>query len=323
MLISPSLRPRLEFAAKAFLNVSFAAVLVVGAARIREKAVRAPEHEIALGRWTVLARPTWATLDDVREVRSASGLSGRVVSAFDRQRAGWVEPALARSPLVRRVLGVRRALPDRLEAVLELRRPVAAVLVGGGAVAYVEAYVEVDEEGTALLPPSRERPVREGRPLRVITGASGPVPPTGGRFGADVAAAAALALDLDRYEEEERVKVLALLDRIDVANWGGRQQRGASEIALHPSAHVVPSAAGAGAGAAAGPRHEKRSRCVVEWGRCGAAEADSGEPSFAAKAARLVQAVRLFPGLEGVRTVRVAFADLVVVPDGDAPPLSR
>jgi hypothetical protein len=304
-----ALRPRLEFAAKAFVVTSFVGALAAGALRMSDKAHASPAHRIDLSRWTVLDRPAWTTLDDVRAVRAGSGLAAYKSSFYDVAALGTLEGYLAKPPIVKRVAGVRRVWPNRVEAVLELRRPVVAVLVPGT----TPVFVETDAEGVALGGPTAARPSREGGPLRLVVGAAGAAPAPGGRFGPDVVAAASLAASLDSYSEDDAE--LAWLDRIDVSNYGARLRPGASEILLAPS----PPAALPGQPA------PKPSKCVVEWGRAGDREADGRESPFHAKAARLSQALKLFPRLEGLRSVRVAFADLVVVPDGkDAPaPLRR
>jgi hypothetical protein len=302
------LRPRLEFAAKAFIIASFVGALVAGALRMNARAFASPEHRIDLSRWTVIARPAWSTLDDVREIRARSGLSPYYASVFDTAALANVDAYLARPATVKRVVDVRRAWPNRLEAVLELRRPVVAVVVPGK----TAQYVETDEDGVALSAPSAARPVREGRPLRLVVGGVGAAPATGGRFGEDVIAAASLADSLDTFSDEKGSAFLSTLDRIDVSNYGGRLRPGTSEITLYAS----QPAAAPGASAPA-----KASRCVVEWGRAGGREADGKEMPFDGKASRLLQALRLFPRLDGLKTVRVAFNDLVVVPDGpNAPP---
>lgn len=303
-------KPRLEFAAKAFIVLSFVGALAAGALRMSDKALAAPSHRIDLSRWTVMDRPSWATLDDVRAVRAGTGLAAYRSSFYDAAALGTLDGYLAKPPMVKRVAGVRRVWPNRVEAVLELRRPVVAVCVAGK----TALFVETDAEGVALGKPLPARPTREGRPLRVVLGAAGAVPAPGGCFGPDVVAAASLADSLDSFSEDAP-DVLATLDRIDVANYGGRARPGASEILLAASPPL----------ATPGRPAPKPSKCVVEWGRAGDREADGREMPFQAKAARLVQALKLFPRLEGLRSVRVAFADLVVVPDGpNAPaPLKR
>lgn len=301
------LRPRLEFAAKAFIVASFVGALVAGASRVRVRSFASPAHRLDLARWTVLDRPAWSTLDDVREIRARSGLAAYYASVFDTAALATVDSYLARPATVKRVVGVRRMWPNRLEAVMELRRPVVAVCVPGKAV----QYVETDEEGVALTAPLAARPVREGRPLRLVVGGVGAAPARGGRFGADVIAAASLADSLDSFSDDKGRDLLASLDRIDVSNYGGRVHPGTSEVTLCAS----PAAPVAGAPA------PKAVRCVVEWGRAGDREDDGREMPFDAKASRLLQALRLFPHLDGLKTLRVAFNDLVVVPDGpNAPP---
>jgi len=300
------LRPRLEYAAKAFLVASFVGALVAGAIRIRMRAASSPEHRIELSRWTVLERPAWSELDDVRSIRSKTGLCAYHSNLFDTAALARLDGFLARPATVKRVAEVRRVWPNRVEAVLEMRRPVAAALISGK----TPAYLEIDEEGVVLAPPSPTRPVREGRPLRVVVGGSGPLPSPGAKFGADVIAAASLAESLDSFSDAKGREQLAWLDRIDVSNYGGRLKPGVSELALSAS----PPAPTPGAPPA------KLSRCVVEWGRAGDRELDGPESPFDAKASRVLQALRLFPHLDGLKAVRVAFDDLVVVPDGPNAP---
>lgn len=307
-----SLRPRLEFAAKTFIVTSFVGVLVAGAARIGGKAFASREHRIDFSRWTVLERPAWSTLDDVSAIRAQSGLSSFYAGIFDTPALATVDGYLARPAAVKRVAFVHRVYPNRLEAVMELRRPVVAVVVRGRDKA--DLYVETDDEGIALTKPLAARPVREGRPLRVVVGATGTVPAPGNPFGDDVVAAASLADSLDSFSDDKGRALLLLLDRIDVSNWGGRARPGTSEVQLAAS---PPAPAPKGAPAAAVPASTK---CVVEWGRAGDRDVAGSEMPFDAKASRLLQALRLFPGLAGVKTVKVAFNDLVVVPDGMSTP---
>ncbi len=304
-----SLRPRLEFAAKAFIVTSFLGVLVAGALRLGHAAFASPDHRIDLSRWTVLERPAWSTLDDVRAIRAQSGLAPFYTSVFDTPALAAVDDHLARPASVKRVVCVRRVFPNRLEAVMELRRPAICVRVPGTS----ELYVESDEEGVALTKPLPARPVREGRPMRVVLGWQGAVPAPGGRFGPDVVAAASLAESLDGYSDDKGRLLLVALDRIDVSNYGGRLKPGASEVLLSAS---PPPPVPKGSPPAPVTSASLSPKCTVEWGRAGDRDRPGDESPFDAKASRLLQALRLFPGLAGLKTVRVAFDDLVVVPDG-------
>lgn len=308
-----SLRPRLEFAAKAFIVTAFLGVLVAGGVRLARAATASREHRVDLARWTVLERPAWTTLDDVRAIREQSGLGAYYTSVFDTPAIASLDDHLARPANVRRVVSVRRVFPNRIEAVLELRRPAVSVRVPGRS----ELFVEADEEGVALSRPLAARPVREGRPMRVVLGWKGPVPAPGARFGPDVVAAASLAESLDGYSDEKGRALLAALDRIDVSNYGGRLRPGASEVLLSAS---PPPAVPKGTPPAPSAAAALSPKCTVEWGRAGDRDLPGDEAPFDAKASRLLQALRLFPGLQGLRTVRVAFDDLVVVPDGSNSP---
>jgi hypothetical protein len=303
-------RARLEYAAKAFIVMSFVGALVAGGARLAQRAALSPASRIDLSRWTVLQRPAWSTLDDVRAIRDQSGIASYWASTYDTPALLGVDRWLANPPAVRRVVVLKRVGQNALDAVLELRRPAVAVRVAGKQ----DLYVETDEEGVALSRPVPARPVREGFPLRVVVGASGRVPAPGGSFGEDVIAAASVAEYLDSFSDAGGRALLATVDRIDVSNYAGRSRPGASEIVLGATPRPANEAPAAGAPPAASPK------CVIEWGRADESPGSGGEMPFDAKASRLLQALRLFPGLAGLRTVRVAFDDLIVVPDGPNAP---
>jgi hypothetical protein len=305
-MISPTLRPRLEFAVKAFLVVAFLGSLAAGALRLQQKALADEAHHVDLGAWSVVEKPGWATTDDVRAIRDATRLRGWHASLLHPGAAPVVWRSIELVPQVVRVAGMRKVYPDRFEAVLEVRRPVAAVRIG---TAKSWRWIEVDETGVALSDMLTARPVRSGRPLREIVGAAGNVPRVGEPFGADVREAADLSTELDRFGTDDDRKLLAALDEIDVSNFGGRAKPGASEIVLRVSVAPV----------APGTRAPKSTRCDLEWGRARAMDPYDSEPPFGAKATRVVQALRMFPGLNGLRSVKVGFEDLVVVPVSGSP----
>ena len=306
--LSPKARVRLEFAAKSFLWCAFLGSLAAGSIRLQSAALAAEEHRVRLGVWTVASRPDWCTPGDVREVRDASGLAGRWTPLLDPVGGAGVIERMERSPRVRRVVAMRRRFPDRFEALLDLRRPVAAVRVPG------PRYVEVDEEGRALSAPSDVRPSRSGRPLRLLTGSPGPAVPPGALFGPDVAEGAALAAEFERFSTAEHRETLRLLDEIDLTNFEGRKELGASEVLLRAAADASSRPTLPSRPTASAPAPPPPPRCVVEWGRLGAGDPCDAEPPFGAKASRMLQALRMFPRLEGLARVRVAFSDLVVVP---------
>lgn len=303
-MISAAWRPRLEFAAKSFIVVAFLGSLAAGVQRLQQKARADEAHRVDLGAWSVVTKPSWCTTDDVRGVRDATRLRGWNASLVDPAAGPVVWRAIESAPQVVRVAGMRKVLPNRFEAVLEVRRPVAAVQLSAGK---SPRWVEVDEEGWVLSPVVTERPVREGVPLRQIVGAACGVPRVGDQLGADVREAADLSAELGRYGTDDDRRLLCALDEIDVTNFGGRRKPAESEIVFR----MATSAPVAGA--------KSPTRCDVEWGRARAVDSWDPEPSFGAKATRTVQALRMFPGLAGLKSVRVAFDDLAVVPAAGSP----
>ena len=309
---SPGARLRLEFAAKAFLWCSFLGSLAAGALRLHGAAMAAEEHRVDLGVWTVESRPDWCTTEDLRGVRDASGLGGRWAGLLDPKAGAAVWESLERSPRVRRVVAIRRRLPDRFEVLLDVRRPVAAVRLPGTS----PRFVEIDAEGRALAAPSPVRPVRGGSPLRIVTGASTQGVAPGQTFGPDVVEAAALAGEFADVANAEHREALLLLDEIDVTNFHGRRDRGSSEVLLRPTGWA-PAGPAPGASPAPRPspaRTPSRPSCVVEWGRARSSDPWDPEPTFGSKTAHVLQALRMFPRLDGLSRVRVAFDDLVVIP---------
>jgi hypothetical protein len=297
-MISPALRIRLEFAAKSFLVASFVGVLTAGVFRLEQKALADGAEHVDLGAWSVVEAPAWATDDDVRALRDATRLRGWRASLLDPGAGPIVWQTLETAPQI-----------QRYDALLELRRPVAAVQLGGR----TPSWVEVDREGRPFGPAVAVRPVREGRLLRVIVGAAGGLPARGQAFGADVVEAADLSEELDRYGNQSDRAFLDAMDEIDVSNFGGRAARTSSEIVLRRTGFVP------GAAATTTPPAKRPPACAVEWGRARPADAYDPEPLFGSKAARLVQVLRMFPNLDGLATVRLAFDDLVVVPRTSSP----
>ncbi len=328
-------RLRLVYALKALIVVSLLAVVFLLVRASQQHRLVEARHLVDLSRWTVLERPSWSTTEDVHAVRDASGLPGHGLPLYDRRSAESVRDALEAAPGVRRVLALRRRPPDRVEAVLELRVPVAAVLVDAGqaprvglhprvvldprvvlgpravlAAAPTWRYVEVDDEGVVLGPAREQRPVRRGVALRVISGADGVDATPGGDGGADVRVGVSLCRALDGHRDGLGATVLRTFDEVDVTNLAGRVDAREPEVLLRAA---VPSSDAA-----------RRTGCVVEWGRVrgdpdeggagGGGAPSFGEPTFTQKASRLAQAVRIFGDFSGIARVRVAYGELSVLP---------
>src|SRR5262245_46461149 len=226
-MIAPPVRLRLEFAAKAFLVAAFLGTLSAGVLRLEQSALADPVHRVDLGAWSIVEAPPWSNADDVRAVRDATRLPGASASLLDAEAGAVVLRAIESAPQVVRVAAMRRRYPNQYEAVLELREPVAAVQIGAA-----RAWIEVDREGVALGKAVGARPVRAGRPLRVIVGAAGGAVAPGNSFGPDVAEAADLSSELDRCGTEADRALLQSIDEIDVSNFGARSRRDAPEVLL-------------------------------------------------------------------------------------------
>lgn len=319
MTLSPGARLRLEFAAKAFLLCAFAGSVTAGLFRIHERAVASEQNQVDLGQWSIVSKPEWCTDDDVRGIRDGAALRGWQTPLLDPASGPVVASALESSPHVKRVLSLRKVYPNAYDAVLEVRRPVAALQLA----ARPERWVEVDEEGVVLSAPHTTRPMRDGKALRVIVGAVARDTRPGARLGRDVIDAAVLCADLEECSSSPQdVARLDVVDVVDVTNHGGRKKNGESEILLRssgvraPVASPTPPSAQSGRSAAT-PAAAAAPRCVVEWGRAqGVAESlcDDLEPTFGAKAERLLQVLRSYPDLRGLDVVRVGFSDVTVVP---------
>ena len=119
-----------------------------------------------------------------------------------------------------------------------------------------------------------------------IRGAHGEIPPAGSPFGPDVRAGASVAAAIPR--DLSSSLALAVLD---VSGAGGQEG-----VVLRPGA--AP-----GLGTAS-----------IEGGRAPSSGDAALDPSPDAKVARLRLAVERFPGLRGLKTVRLGFDELVVVP---------
>jgi len=111
--------------------------------------------------------PEWMTVADVRRIsRLGAVVEGR--SIYDGDLASDLGSAYLGNAWVRRVVAIRREFPDKVDVVLELRRPVA----------YVKSnrYYAVGRYGVRL--PSMPAPIA-GRGVPVVSGVAGPVPPVG------------------------------------------------------------------------------------------------------------------------------------------------
>ncbi len=326
---------RLEFAAKCFVWTAFLGSLVAAGMRLRANAVAAPEQTVDLSRWRVAERPDWMSLDDVAVVRDAAALDGTTISLRDREAVAAVRGVLGSAPTVRRVLSVRRRQPDSIVATIEVRRPVVAVRVqraapraptqihgagsgsdGRGARVpppvsalavpprpvspLTVRYLEVDADAVVLRADLKAIPVRSERALPVVMGAT-PVNAPGDVLGAGVRAAAALVRRFERAAVASHAPDAPTIARIDISNFGGRVSPLGPEVILWVRQRGHTAA------------------CPVEWGRIEGFHTDAAEPAFTEKRRHLQRALARYPRLAGLAAVKVAFGDLVVVPNEAVP----
>jgi hypothetical protein len=216
--------------------------------------------------------PRWVPADSQGVELVRVGKDGS--SLYDPGLVERVGRAFEDCPWIRRVTAVERVFPDQLRVRFEYRTPHVAVRRQGGA-----GYVIVDAEGVRLPgvyvdpPPSCARTV-------AITGVAS-LPPEPGRAWADPSLKAAMVL-ADLAQENALLARLRVRE-VDVSNAGGKVDPRKSEVTF-----VIASG------------------CSIAWGRAPGA-GKFGEPSLEEKLENLREVLAVYPGLQGVRTVKVYF----------------
>jgi len=143
--------------------------------------------------------PEWMTAAEVRRI---SGLGAVVAgrSIYDGALASDLGDSYLGSPWVRRVVAIRREFPDKIDVVLELRRPVA----------YVRSnrIYAVDRYGVRL--PSMPASIG-GRGVPIISEIKGPVPRVGAAWNSealsDALDALAAVTRLTRGADDETARI--------------------------------------------------------------------------------------------------------------------
>ena len=189
--------------------------------------------------------------------------------------------------------GLPEFVAGRLESDPRIARVLGARRVHPDA---VEVMVELRhpvalvETGSVLAAVDREGRRVPGdytkRPLPRIRGGGGSLPAEGESFGQAIVDGASVAAALPG--ELTSSLGLAVLDVSGVSKGGGVVLRRKTGPGVAPLS--------------------------VEWGRAPAAEDAALDPPAAAKVDRLRLAATRFPGLKGLKSVRLGFDDLVVVP---------
>jgi hypothetical protein len=169
------------------------------------------------------------------------------------------------------VVAVERVFPDQLRVRFEYRRARVAVRRANG-------YVLVDEEGVRLPGVFVDPPACEREAL--VTGV-GSLPPEPGRRWEDPGLAEAMAM-ADAVHSNELLRRTGVRE-IDVSNFGGRSDARRSEVLLVTA-----------------------SGCELAWGRT-PSTARYGDPSTEEKLENLREVLAAYPGLDGLRRVKLYF----------------
>ncbi len=255
----------------AFFSLVAHAAAVAGA-RVRS----AQRFRIEPALCAVAERPEWLSRSDVEEIRRASGLGSESLPLLDPDTARRLADGHGMSAWVRRVAAVRLAYPDRAVVALELRKPLAGILVGE------RDIVLLDEEGRRLPGVRRRPPDGLGYSLPRIEGARGSPPAPGRTWSPAVTEGVAVAREILGWPAALAREIPVL--SIDVGGVGD-------------GGPVVLCTVGG---------------ALVEWGRSQAHEFGSLGPGVAEKVRKLEQALRVRPGLVGIARLKLQFPDLVV-----------
>ncbi len=278
---TPAARGRILFTIRLLLVVVAALLLFRGAqAGFHWTASRSRFLVEPSASRTLLAAP-WLLAEDVEGMRAGSFLPETPVSFFDAGLLKDLEGSYARSPWVKRVVTVHPVWPNRARVFLEIRRPVAGILVGGA-----EIHL-VDERGVRLPGIRRTPPEGLRKPFLRLMGVRERPPRAGEVWSRAVREGVAVVMDLGTLRED--VARAARIQTVDVSNVGGLVDPLEPEILL---------------GTASG--------AVIEWGRSPASPRAVTERTLEEKVLHLHRALLLYPGLGGLSRLKVQFDRLTV-----------
>ncbi len=219
---------------RVFAQMLLAIILLGGAAFGLDRLKLHVERDIAITSDSMIVviknRPQWMSDNVVEQIADVARPKG-AHSAFDRQMLQDTRKALEADPWIAQVNEVRRAYTnqpgDTLELDCDFRVPAAWVRWGQYYWLVDRDACKLPEQYSAAKMPG-EVVGADGRiNLRIIDGVRTPPPEAGKKWdGADLAAGLEMAAVLfNRAYTEDIVK-------IDVANFGGRLNHDATQIAL-------------------------------------------------------------------------------------------
>jgi hypothetical protein len=193
-------------------------------------------------------------------------------SIFDREVVNVVGERIRMLPWVEQLHGVERVFPDRIRPILRVRRPVAALASVEGPAILVDAAGSPLPDGYYPSTSLGEVPL-----LRGVRGGDG--------SAAEVQEGVEIVLELKGAGITDLVRVR----EVDLSNLRGRRALGESEVLLRTTGGTT-----------------------IEWGRSIRNPRSLDEPSPAQKVAGLKKVLRLYPGLDELRRVRLQFSETPV-----------
>lgn len=237
-----------------------------------------PAYRVRLEEFQMVQRPVWAPPEGVSIQLPVDAELSQRAQGCETGLVAEVGRRLESNPWIRRVAEVRRVYPDRIEARVELRRPIACVRRGPQA-----AFV--DRDGMRL-PDLR---VGAGLPAGCyeVVGVDGAAPRVGTVWNHLGVRA---AIDVIESLNDYRVERVLTVSHIDVSNAGGRRDPRRSEIVCWTAAGVP-----------------------VAWGRP-SHTVQFGENAIDLKMKHLALALEAFPGLRNLEGIDLRFDRVVVRP---------
>jgi len=218
----------------------------------------------------LVVAPKWVKADSQGVELVRVGKDG--ASLYDPGLVERVGKSFEECPWIRRVTAVERVFPDQLRVRFDYRIPEAAVKRQGG-------YVIVDAEGVRLPGVYVDPPASCARTVEITGVAS--LPPGPGREWDDPALKAAIRLA--GFAQEDPLLARLKVREVDVSNFGGKADARKSEVTFVTA-----------------------SGCAIAWGRAPGG-GKFGEPSIEEKLENLRSVLAAYPGLHGIRTVKVYF----------------
>lgn len=236
-----------------------------------------PRFAVLTDRAAFLSPAPWLEPRDLDDIRRDSGLSGKRLFFFDPDLASRFREACVRSPWVESVREVRPRFPNRVDVLLEIRKPVAGILGE-------DRRIDLVDEDGRRLPGSRSRPPSGlGHVFLRLDGVEAPRPGAGEVWSPAVREGVSVAKILNGRQDLVRAAGIVI---VDVSNVGLRRDRNESEIVLRTASGVA-----------------------IEWGRSELSRLAANEFPVRHKIELLGIALSARPALEGLARLRVQFRE--------------